>query len=56
LYYIGTVILNMDERSFWRCTPRKLIALWDMHKLVNGLETEEEKQQKVVPIDQVGFL
>ncbi len=38
IYYIGTVLLGMSEAVFWRCTPRKLFALWDVHKKYHGLE------------------
>jgi hypothetical protein len=49
--YIGTVTLGMSEREFWRCSPRKLIALFEVHKRVNGVK-EEDKEQKVY-IDQI---
>ncbi|MNW39617.1 hypothetical protein D3C74_167090 [compost metagenome] len=45
LYYIGTVLLGMSEAVFWRCTPRKLFALWAIHKRVNGLEEKESPEQ-----------
>jgi hypothetical protein len=31
LLYIGTVILHMPEPVFWRCTLRKLQALFSLH-------------------------
>ncbi|MGF7046402.1 hypothetical protein J2T13_000878 [Paenibacillus sp. DS2015] len=34
----------MSEAGFWRCTPKKLFALLEIHQKVNGLgeaETEE---------------
>jgi len=31
LYYIGTIILHMPESTFWRCTLRKLQALFSLH-------------------------
>jgi len=39
--YIGTVILRRTEAEFWRMTLRKLLALYDEHKIYNGL-TEDE--------------
>ncbi|MED0676988.1 hypothetical protein ABEV55_12210 [Aneurinibacillus thermoaerophilus] len=49
---MGTVLLGMDEREFWRCTPRKLLALWGIYRRVHGLEKQEEKVQMGY-IDQV---
>jgi hypothetical protein len=46
------VILEMNERGFWRSTPRKLLALLNVHKRVHGLEKQEEKVQMGY-IDQV---
>lgn len=31
LYYIGTVMLHMNEPVFWRCTLRKVHALFACH-------------------------
>ena len=31
LYYVGTVVLNMNEATFWRCTLRKLHAVFHCH-------------------------
>jgi hypothetical protein len=36
MYYIGTVLLNMEESTFWRCTPRKLFSLIDTHIRINN--------------------
>lgn len=54
LYYMGTVLLQMPEAVFWRCTPRKLFALWKVHKRYHGLDKEEAAQAAVPPgfIDQ----
>lgn len=49
-------MLRMDERSFWRCTPRKLMALRDTHFVVNGLKTKEDQPEPEVFIDQIPFL
>lgn len=45
LYYRGTVLLGMSEAVFWSCTPRKLFALWAIHKKVNGWEEKESPEQ-----------
>ena len=31
LYYLGTVVLQMPEADFWRCSLRKLNALLRFH-------------------------
>ncbi len=31
LFYIGTVVLRMPEAMFWRCTLRKVHALFCCH-------------------------
>ncbi|MNW55195.1 hypothetical protein D3C74_328430 [compost metagenome] len=46
LYYMGTVLLGMSEAVFWRCTPRKLFALWAIHRKVNGLDPTESPEYK----------
>lgn len=52
LYYLGTVTLNMNEKTFWKITPRKLFALLDVHiemnssaedRAKNGVTTKREK-------------
>jgi hypothetical protein len=43
-------MLGFNEDTFWRCSPRKLLALLEVHKRINGIEAEEEK---AVFIDQV---
>jgi hypothetical protein len=48
------VVLGMDEKNFWRCTPRKFFALLDVHKKVNRIEGEQEEAQTGY-IDQVLF-
>jgi hypothetical protein len=32
----------MSEDEFWKCTPKKLQALFNVYKRVNGIEVEEE--------------
>lgn len=46
----------MSEAVFWRCTPRKLLALWDVHKKVNGLDKMSGNDQpEEVFIDELGW-
>lgn len=60
LYYVGTVLLGMSEREFWRSQPRKIYALWKEHKdykkyervLQMGLNEDEPEE---VFIDQLGW-
>lgn len=52
-FYIGTVLLGMSEREFWRCTLRKLLALWKIHESVHGLKKQDEAQVEEVFIDQL---
>ena len=35
--YMACNILSFTEEQFWRMTPRKLFALYDMHCKCNGL-------------------
>lgn len=35
----------MNDKEFWKCTPRKLHLLFKQHKIANGLEEAEEKEQ-----------
>lgn len=53
-YYMGTVLLRMPEAVFWRCTLRKLLALWDIHERVGGLKKQTETPEEVF-IDQLGW-
>lgn len=48
-YYLGTVVLNMTEDEFWKCTPRKLFTLLDIHGEING---NSENQNKVTSPEQ----
>lgn len=52
-YYVGTVVLGMDERTFWRTPLRKLMALWEVHKEVNGLNKTGKSEEKEVFIDEL---
>lgn len=53
-YHIGTVLLNMSEAAFWRCTPVKLLQLWKEYRRFNGLDkaTEQQAQANAAFIDQ----
>ncbi|MYX18864.1 hypothetical protein GTY77_02060 [Streptomyces sp. SID8380] len=44
--HIGTVLLNMQEAVFWRCTPVKFLALWKEYRRFNGLGQETEQLTK----------
>ena len=46
IYYLATVILNMPEKAFWKCTLRKLIALRDMHMEVSGNKTQNDEEDE----------
>jgi len=41
----------MSEKEFWRCSPRKLYALLDVHSEIHG--GEKKKKPKMGFIDQV---
>lgn len=32
----------MTEEQFWKCTPKKLQALFNVYKKVNGIEDTDE--------------
>ena len=35
---MGTNLLQMSEEQFWNSTPKKLQALFQVYKKVNGIE------------------
>jgi hypothetical protein len=37
---MGTNILKMSEEQFWQCTPKKLQALFNIYKSINGLSDD----------------
>ena len=45
-YYVGTALLNMPEAVFWRSTPKRLLAIWNMHRKYHGLDKEDEQKKK----------
>jgi hypothetical protein len=47
--YLATNILKMSEDEFWKCTPKKLQALFNVYKKVNG--TDDDKAY----IDEIMF-
>lgn len=42
----------MDEAALWRCTPKKLFALLEVHQKVNGLSEPEETTHSDAYINQ----
>lgn len=40
--YLGTVLLKMSEEQFWASTPKKLQAMFNVYKTVNGIEDGED--------------
>lgn len=53
LYYLGTVVLGMSEAEFWRCTPRKLFALAEVHLKVHSGEGQKEKPQERLTLQEL---
>lgn len=52
MYYMGTVLFSMNESEFWRCTPRKLFALLQVHNKRFEGEIDQQQTQRGF-IDQV---
>lgn len=49
----------MTENEFWRCTPRKVMALWDIHGQFNNFEVKDEEtieDEGKSFIDEIPFL
>ena len=42
LFYLGTNLLKMTEEQFWNSTPKKLQALFQVYKRVNGIEESSD--------------
>lgn len=65
-YYMGTVILRMTPRLFWRTTPKKFFALLQVHMELNevpdkhGNKHHQRKRKGVgapeVYVDQLSFM
>ena len=54
MYYASTITLRMTEEQFWKCTPRKLFALLDVH---NHIINPTPPKPKVLKGDEaVAFL
>ncbi|MHB1652338.1 MAG: hypothetical protein ACYCVD_07650 [Desulfitobacteriaceae bacterium] len=51
MYYLGRVVLGLDEATFWKSTLRKLTALWRQHQRYHEAEPSGEELQGF--IDQV---
>ncbi len=47
----------MSEENFWRSTPRKVNALYKIHRRFNGWDKDEENNdEQIYSIDEVPFL
>lgn len=66
-YYMGTVILRMSPRLFWRTTPKKFFALLQVHVEVNEVPDKKGRRhhqrknkngvgQPEVYVDQLSFM
>lgn len=58
-YYIGTVLLRMSPRQFWRTTPRKFGALCEVHVDLNSTDKDKKRDknaQQVTYVDQLSFM
>lgn len=55
-YYMGTVILRMSPRTFWRTTPKKFFALLQVHVELNEAPDKHGKKhhQRNKPSGRVG--
>lgn len=42
-FYVGTTILQMTPRYFWRCTPRKFNSLCKVHARLNSANNNNKK-------------
>jgi hypothetical protein len=49
---VATVILNRDEKMFWRMTPRKMNELLKVHYRLNGAGKDKNTPKQGF-IDQV---
>lgn len=59
-YYISTVQLRMTESEFWKCTPKKVSALWEIHSRFSGFKMDESAKNEIKEgvsfIDNIPFL
>ena len=46
--YLATNILKMSEDDFWKCTPKKIQALFNVYKSINGLSDELETIDNII--------
>lgn len=56
-WYLGVKILGMSEEEFFKCTPRKLFALTDIHLKMNSStqENNSDSNQKEEYIDNLNL-
>jgi hypothetical protein len=47
MYYLGTVIFNMTEDAFWRCTPRKYVAVMIAHMRFYNTNKEDDPKSAI---------
>ena len=45
--FCGRNLLGMTEDEFWVCTPKKLDALYQIYKQVNGIEDKESEAEYI---------
>lgn len=56
-FYASVTLLNMSEEEFWRSTPKKVSALYKIHRHFNKWdEGEGQTDERVYTIDQLPFL
>lgn len=57
---MGTAILHMSPRTFWRTTPKMFFALLQTHVEVNGGKKREKSRgvskQPTAYVDQLSFM
>ncbi|MDQ7790137.1 MAG: hypothetical protein RDU41_08805 [Clostridia bacterium] len=56
MLYMGTVVLGMPEESFWRITPRKLMALIRVHNQIHSPGEDSGPSKKPASKSAVGKL
>lgn len=53
LYFTGTTLLGMSEKTFWRTTPRKLAALSEVYTQFKAGSSDATNVNPTGFIDQV---
>lgn len=50
----------MTESEFWKCTPKKVSALWEIHSRFSGFKMDESAKNEIKEgvsfIDNIPFL